>query len=482
MNGYRMGCVAVTTGDSVLDEVLGGGLPEGKTTLLAGGPGTGKSTLAMQFLQAALDRGERCLYLSTEQSPSDLRAAFSSFDFALDHDELDLASIHARPGDTVEGDETLVLDTFDDDEPFGGFDAPFASEYIERYLDRFENCDYVVFDSMSGQASLADGDRDYRQVALDLAYTLQEEVGATSLLTAERPESRAASELEYAAHAVIRLDTVTRNGESVRRLRVPKVRGADHDRRTFVVQVTESGVQVAPESRTPTAPLVDEDRFPTGVPGMAEVTGGGVVRGSLSLLEYDGAANVMEIAASAVGETLQNGRRVVLVPPPHLSPAVLERALPADVASVENLLASQELVVLDLFGEWPTDAAGVHSYSISGTFRGWLSDNAPLYPVWRLLRQISAADRSREGQPTLAVIFLEGFFERLGAGTVRRAAWWAMSRALHDDDAWFCVLNPDITDDETVEYFRHTARRCSRRGRARTASSASSSTRVKRDS
>ncbi|MFB6304876.1 MAG: RAD55 family ATPase, partial [Haloferacaceae archaeon] len=63
----------VGTGEPVLDGMLRGGLPENRAVLVTGGPGTGKSTLAMQFLQAGLERGETALYVSTEQTIEELR-------------------------------------------------------------------------------------------------------------------------------------------------------------------------------------------------------------------------------------------------------------------------------------------------------------------------------------------------------------------------------------------------------------------------
>jgi circadian clock protein KaiC len=56
----------VSTGVDGLDDVLGGGLPRGRSLLLSGGPGTGKTTIGMSFLQAGLAAGEECLFLTTE--------------------------------------------------------------------------------------------------------------------------------------------------------------------------------------------------------------------------------------------------------------------------------------------------------------------------------------------------------------------------------------------------------------------------------
>jgi circadian clock protein KaiC len=58
----------VASGVAGLDDILEGGFPEGRITLISGGPGTGKSTLACTFVKAACARGEEVLYLSFEGS------------------------------------------------------------------------------------------------------------------------------------------------------------------------------------------------------------------------------------------------------------------------------------------------------------------------------------------------------------------------------------------------------------------------------
>ena len=76
----------VSSGCAGLDQMLLGGFPKQRAILLSGGPGVGKSTLAMQFLQAGLENGEECLYVSTEQTTEELRSSFAPFEFDL-HDE-----------------------------------------------------------------------------------------------------------------------------------------------------------------------------------------------------------------------------------------------------------------------------------------------------------------------------------------------------------------------------------------------------------
>ena len=63
----------VTTGVQGLDTVLSGGLPQGRLYLLEGPPGSGKTTLSLQFLLQGLKQGERCLYVTLSETAEELR-------------------------------------------------------------------------------------------------------------------------------------------------------------------------------------------------------------------------------------------------------------------------------------------------------------------------------------------------------------------------------------------------------------------------
>src|SRR3712207_1756574 len=67
-----------------LDDVLGGGLERGRTYLLEGSPGTGKTTIALQFLISGAEAGESCLYITLSETEDELRATATSHGWALD--------------------------------------------------------------------------------------------------------------------------------------------------------------------------------------------------------------------------------------------------------------------------------------------------------------------------------------------------------------------------------------------------------------
>ncbi|MFC7177312.1 RAD55 family ATPase [Halosegnis marinus] len=69
----------------------------------SGGPGTGKTTFAMQFLQEGIATGERCLFVSTEQTREELRDSFAGYEFDLDHELLGVTTLHPSPRERATG-------------------------------------------------------------------------------------------------------------------------------------------------------------------------------------------------------------------------------------------------------------------------------------------------------------------------------------------------------------------------------------------
>ena len=456
--------MAVSTGSDVLDRALDGGLPERRTVLLTGGPGTGKSTLAMGFLQDGLDAGERCLYVSTEQTPEELRASFEPFPFDLDHRKLTVTSVHATPGYTIESDEReLTLQTLEGETMLGeGFSAPFRSTYVSQFLERYDDCDRVVFDSVSGLAPVA-GDSDvFRRSVLDLIRLFSDRFEATALLVSEEGAtgSAAADALRYSTHGVIGLsrERSTDFGEPRRYLRVEKMRGVDHDDRRFELSFDERGVVVGPRHRSIPDRGSGEERVSTGIAGLDELAGGGLVRGSAALLEHDGRATVDAITARAAVAALERDEAVVLFPSPHLTPEHLDRFLPDGSPSIPDLLAADRVFVIDFLGVWDADHRNVHSVRA-------LADN-PLLSVgplryvlfWRMMRIYRDIDRRRGDRSAFVLVHTETTLGSFAPDDVRRMYYWAKDSILGPADLLLFVQNPKVLDGHLAEFYVHDAR------------------------
>lgn len=347
--------MVVSTGDAVLDKALDGGLPENRSHLVTGGPGTGKSTFAINFLQAGLEAGERCLYISTEQTPREIDAAFEAFDFDIDHGNLAVTSIHAAPGTTIEeGEGGLTLQTRGANTLIGtDFNRPFSAEYIEDHLKQFAPCDRVVFDSLSGIRPTAETDDRFHKITLDLITLFDQMFDATSLFTAERTiQERNIADVDYHPsefkfNGVFRLWRDDVSGEHHRFIEILKMRGVDHDLRRYELHLHDGTIRVVPRSRTLPPEFVQRDRLTTGIDGFDDLLGGGLLHGTTAVLSHDGTASVRALLVSTLAEAVADDAAVVLVPPVNLRHSQLESLFRGRVGDVETLLEEDRLFVVN---------------------------------------------------------------------------------------------------------------------------------------
>lgn len=257
------------TGVRNLDEVLGGGLPEGSITVIAGAPGSGKTTLGHQiaFHHAAPDR--RVLYMSTFSEPAaKLMRFMRQFEY-FDAGKLE-GSIHLMDIGRVLRDQNL-------------------DHHLEAILAAVERLrpSLLVIDSFKGFESVSHSPRQFRRFCFDLAASLVA-WDCTSLLIGEYvPNEEATSPLFSVVDGLIMLSHYESAGEEQRFIQVLKMRGTDHspDRQPFAI--TSRGVEVyAPRvaiRRTP-RPGTERERIKLGVSRLDELLDGGILRGSSVLV------------------------------------------------------------------------------------------------------------------------------------------------------------------------------------------------------
>ena len=487
------------TGLPVLDRALDGGIPSNRAVLVSGGPGAGKSTLAMQFLQAGIQRGESCLFISTEQTREELAHSFAPYSFELDHEDLAVATIHATPGHTLEDDEEiLTLDTLGDDpltdgsgvaatapengaaadawsngdargefgQPtmtFGEYRVPFTSQHVLELLRGYAPCDRVVFDSVSGLSAMTDDSYTYRRAVLDLIRLFTDEFEATSLFTAEADEDGrrtvgSAELLRYNTHGVIELWRERVEGNFHRFLQISKMRGIDHDTRAFEMELDRDGVHLVPKFRVPTGRLHDHEFVSTGIRGLDKLCGGGLLRGETTLLEHDGRAAIETLVSSIVVETIRNDDALLLLPPLNLTPGYLNQIIADRIGSVETMLSDDRLFVLDLVGPWKECSENVFGIEEHERRLRELLGGLNFLVSWKIRRVLKQIDRRRGDRSINIVIFTEAMMQEFDPGEIRDIYHWGKTVLAGEDDSIIFIQNPVVMEESLAEFFVYDAR------------------------
>ncbi|WP_439627028.1 RAD55 family ATPase [Gemmata sp.] len=220
----------LSTGVADLDAILGGGIPEGDSLLIAGPAGSGKSVFATQFIAEGLRRGEPGILTIFEERPEEYaaRAAALGMDFATPENDGKLSVLYLRPLD-LSVDETMreVIDA------------------VQR-----TGAKRVVIDSLAGfELALAPGFRDDFRESLYRMIGALTRTGVTIVSTVELVESF--TELALSPYAIsflsddiIRLRYVEIDGQLRKVLVVVKMRGSDHSKDIREYEVTSGGLRI----------------------------------------------------------------------------------------------------------------------------------------------------------------------------------------------------------------------------------------------
>lgn len=281
-----------------LDEITGGGLPQGRPTLVCGGAGCGKTLMSMEFLvRGATEFNEPGVFVAFEETGEELAQNVRSLGFDLEDlikkkmllvdfvrierseieetGEYDLEGLFIRLGHAIDtiGAKRVVLDTIES--LFGGF---------------------------SNAAIL--------RAELRRLFRWLKDKGVTAMITGERGEGQLTRQglEEYVSDCVILLDHRVIDQISTRRLRIVKYRGSLHGADEYPFLIDETGFSVLPITSVGLTHRASEERISSGIPELDEMLGGkGYFRGSTVMVSGTAGTGKSSLAAHFVDAACRRG-------------------------------------------------------------------------------------------------------------------------------------------------------------------------------
>ncbi len=295
MDRLKTGIDRVKTGIEGLDQLLYGGFLRGDAILVAGAPGSGKTSLGMQYLYNGISKyHEPGLFITFEEFPERIYRDAENYgwDFRALEEEGKLKVLFTSP-------DVLQQDIIRD------------QSIVHEMLSEI-SATRVVVDSISNLEGASESPRKLRESVYALVNALKA-ASLTAVLTRELHEAEevGTGPEEFVADGLIQL---TRNyvmGHRMRYIEVLKSRGSPHVQIPSLYFIGEGGIRVIPPFREPFYRF--EEAASTGIAQLDELLGGGIPYGSFYLMEIDVDVHQDIFDAGFAGEALATEDRYVRV-------------------------------------------------------------------------------------------------------------------------------------------------------------------------
>ncbi|WP_284006820.1 gas vesicle protein GvpD [Haloarcula pelagica] len=260
----------LSTGVDGLDGVLDGGLLGGRSYLVRGAPGTGKTVLGLHFLTEGAAAGESVLYINLEEATDDIRENATALGFDLSG----VTFLDLSPSSAF----------FAEDQSYSIFEADEVDrEPIQRRIrdsvDEMEP-DRVFVDPVTQFRYLSSDEFQFRKEVISFMRYLKE-ADATVLFTSQRSAETPDDDLQFLADGIVEL----RRDDEGRSLSVPKFRGSDRQSGAHSMEITDAGISVYPIlDPGDHATEFDTTPIPSGNAELDTLLGGGIERGTITVV------------------------------------------------------------------------------------------------------------------------------------------------------------------------------------------------------
>jgi len=235
----------VKTGIAGFDKLLEKGIPKSTSLLIAGGAGSGKTIFCLQTLVNAAKNGEKCLYLSFEESEQRLKEHMNDFGW-------EWKKLEERGNLVIVRKEPFILT--------GSIEAMLAQAKGELLIDINEvleiipegfQPDRIVLDSVTAIAAAFGGKEEGYRVFIEQLFRYLESLHATTFLiseTEQMPKIFSPTGVEeFLADGVIVLYAIRRGNIRENAIEVLKLRGAKHEKKIVAMKINDKGIEIYPE-------------------------------------------------------------------------------------------------------------------------------------------------------------------------------------------------------------------------------------------
>ncbi len=301
---FKNSTARLDTGIAGLNDILLGGLPAGQMYLLEGEPGTGKTTVAMQFIRAGMAQGEAGLYITLSEPRAELEGSIRSHGW--DPSEIPIAEFTpAEAGISPEEQYTV----------FHPSEIELATT-IQRLTEAIDAVKpaRLVIDSLSELRLLASDAMRYRRQLLALKQFFSGRETTVLLLDDRTTSDVNDAQLRSIAHGVIQMTKIPRSfGVTRRQIEVLKLRASAYREGPHDYNIRYGGIVVYPRlvAAEHGSPRYGE-RVPSGVAALDDMFGGGIARGSATLLTGPTGVGKSTIAMQYAYSAAKRGDRAIV--------------------------------------------------------------------------------------------------------------------------------------------------------------------------
>ncbi|MBD2296510.1 circadian clock protein KaiC [Anabaena sphaerica FACHB-251] len=282
------------TGIQGLDEITGGGLPQGRPTLVCGAAGCGKTLMGIEFLVRGItEYAEPGVFICFEENPQELIQNVTSLGWDLEQLIIDkqLAIDHIQ----IEPQEIIEAGSYDLEGLFLRISLMVDAVKAKRIvLDTIE----TLFIGLSNAAVI--------RAELRRLFHWLKQKGLTAIITGEQGDKTLTRQglEEYVSDCVIKLDQRIYDELATRRLQIIKYRGSRHGSNEYPFLITDDGISVLPITSVGLEHQVTTERISSGIPRLDTMLGGhGFFRGSSILVTGTAGTGKSTIACHFAAET-----------------------------------------------------------------------------------------------------------------------------------------------------------------------------------